>query len=236
MRQDESTPEWRCWKSRLWRSCSSLRATWFLLVSKRGQFRGPTALNKSPETNGRIAFRVWDQLDELDAEDLFLRQISHVAELPTVSQGRLREGFACALRERLQAKQRGDEVGERRAWKLFALIPLMLLHRPRGTGSLGRDELGRRVDAFNAGQWRQLIDEAVARCREPTRPHVSPEDEQVRRGKSAQARIQRGQVSRARHVLTGERWHRRRRRRSNCCKEGVLRFRSAPLLQRTPWH
>ena len=110
---------------------------------------------------------------------------SHVAEL------RLREGLACALR--LQAEQRCDEVGERRAWKLFALIPLMLLHRPRGTGSLGRDELARRVDAFNAGPWRQLIDDAVSRCREPTRPHVPPEDEQVGRGKSA----------RARHVFTG---------------------------------
>ena len=52
--------------------------------------------------------------------------------------GRLRDGFACAVRERVRAKQDGDEVGKRRACKLFSVIPVLLLHRPRSTGSLGR--------------------------------------------------------------------------------------------------
>ena len=30
-----------------------------------------------------------------------------------------------------------DEQAEIRAWKLFGLVPLMLLHRPRGTGAVG---------------------------------------------------------------------------------------------------
>ena len=66
--------------------------------------------------------------------------------------------FARAVRS--GQKQVGDEVGERRAWKLFALIPLMLLHRR--TGSVGRDELARRVDLFNNGQWSELVNDVVA--------------------------------------------------------------------------
>ena len=36
-------------------------------------------------------------------------------------------------------------MGEERAWKLFALVPIMLLHRPRNTWSVGRSELAQHV-------------------------------------------------------------------------------------------
>ena len=108
-------------------------------------------------------------------------------------------GFA--LRERLRAKRDGDANGERRAWKLFALLPLMLLHRPKGVGSLGRDELARRVDAFTQGRWKQLID-SDAQQEHAHSSTVSNEGEAERRGRAAQSKIRKGQVSRARQVLT----------------------------------
>ena len=118
--------------------------------------------------------------------------------------GRLRHSFGVVWRERARAKRVGDDVSEGRAWKLFGLIPMMLLHRPRGTGAIGRDELANGVDHFIAGRWRLLISsgqECVARPRtEGTHPIL---DEQERRGRAAQSRIQQGQVSRARHELTG---------------------------------
>ena len=67
--------------------------------------------------------------------------------------GRFREGLSVALRERYRAKLANDELGQIRAWKLFCLVPKMLLHRPRNTGSVGRDELARRVTEFRQGHW-----------------------------------------------------------------------------------
>ena len=63
------------------------------------------------------------------------------SKLSIFLRGRLRECFATTLRERYRAKLAGDIVAEERAWKAFGLVPLLLLHRPRGCGSIGRDEL-----------------------------------------------------------------------------------------------
>ena len=46
-----------------------------------------------------------------------------------------------------------DWVAEERAWKLLGLVRVMLLHRPRHTGSVGRDELAKRADDFRRGKW-----------------------------------------------------------------------------------
>ena len=40
------------------------------------------------------------------------------------------------------------------------MIPAMLLHRPRGSGSFGRNELVRRTDDFAQGKWQALIESA----------------------------------------------------------------------------
>ena len=91
-----------------------------------------------------------------------------------------------------------------RGWKLFALVPMMLLHRPRGTGSVGRSELVHRADKFAAGRWTELVVEATQHqvSHIPRRERTEEADRQ-HRGKAAQACVQRGQVSRARQELTG---------------------------------
>ena len=89
------------------------------------------------------------------------------------------------MRERQRARQAHDTVGKERAWKLFGLIPMMLLHQTRGSGSLGRDELATRADVFSRGHWIALL------------------QEQAHRGRAALSRVQQGQVSRAWQELTG---------------------------------
>ena len=97
---------------------------------------------------------------------------------PHFLRGRLRDCFQVALRERYLAKFRGDEAGQVRGWKLFALVPMMMLHRPQGSGSVGRSELVHRAATQH-------------------------QDECERHGRAVQARVQRGQVSRARQELVG---------------------------------
>ena len=93
--------------------------------------------------------------------------------------------------------------GENRAWKLFALVPMLLLHRPKHVGCVGRDELAKRADRLVRGQWSDLIAEVRA-CASRTCPvPQNVTDDDIRRGLAAQSRVQRGQVSRARHELTG---------------------------------
>ena len=81
----------------------------------------------------------------------------------------------------------------------------MLLHRPSGTGSVGRRALAQRVDDFAKGLWTDLIQRAcntVPRPRSAT-PVRSAVEEQERRRRADQSRVQRGQMSRARQELTG---------------------------------
>ena len=46
---------------------------------------------------------------------------------------------------------------EERAWKVFAHVPRMLMHRVQGTGSVGRDELASRGELFVRGRWLELL-------------------------------------------------------------------------------
>ena len=86
----------------------------------------------------------------------------------------MRECFAVALRERHRAKLAGDVLCQTRAWKLFCLVPKILLHRPRDIGSLGRDELALRVVKFQRDQWAQLIREANPSLVPPRTPVKKP--------------------------------------------------------------
>ena len=108
-----------------------------------------------------------------------------------------------ALRERYRAKLAGDAVAEERAWKLFGLIPV-LLHRPQGCGSVGKQELAERANKFGRGHWRELL---ASSQEVPNHPQAKDEQdiltEQKRRGRAACNRVQHGQVSPARQELIG---------------------------------
>ena len=115
----------------------------------------------------------------------------------------MRESFNFAL-ERFKARLEGNVEAETRPWKLFGLIPIMLLHKLYGTGSVGRSVLGHRVDDFARGLWTDLIQSARDTVPRPRPiPPVSMVQEQERRGRAAQNRVQQGQVSKARQELIG---------------------------------
>ena len=97
----------------------------------------------------------WAQLDAVGLNDWMLRRVPMLKTCPRFMRGRFRQCWGTALRERCRARLAGDVVSESRAWKLFCLVPVMLLHRPRGTGSVGRE--GRR---FRGRQ----VDPIVERC------------------------------------------------------------------------
>ena len=83
------------------------------------------------------------------------------------------------------------------------MVPILLLHKPRGTGSVGRDELARRADDLAVGRWKDLLAEALRHPPRQVHAPLTEGQEELRRVHNAQARIQLGQVFRARHILTG---------------------------------
>ena len=100
-------------------------------------------------------------MDDVDLTECVLRRIPILTTCPRFMRGRLRQ-CCVALRERDRAKQVGDVVGEVRAWKLFCLVLMMLLHRQRGEGSVGRDDLAQRAEDFEASKWVDLVNASSA--------------------------------------------------------------------------
>ena len=59
---------------------------------------------------------------------------------------------------------------EERSWKLFCLLPFLLLYRPENKPRVTKEDLCRRFDLFGAGTWDTLFDEAVASIPHTTKP------------------------------------------------------------------
>ena len=96
---------------------------------------------------------------------------------------------------------------QERGWKLFLLLPRMLLHRsPRG-GLIPRAKLLDRFEMFIRGRWTDLLTtseeccpQAAASRRRRTR---RVEDEMKRRVDRADALVHMGELSSARQALEG---------------------------------
>ena len=150
----------------------------------------------------------WEQMDQINMEEVFLRRVPMLKSVPHFMRGRFRHNLTVTLQEECRAKLVGDRIGEERAWKAFGLVPAMLLHKPKGVGSIGRVELLERAHKFARGQWADLLEElcqstcsnriGVIRSKDSTQ-----DAEQKRRGEAACNRVKQGQVSRARQALTG---------------------------------
>ena len=85
----------------------------------------------------------------------------------------------------------------------------MLLHRPRGAGSVGRSELAHRFEDYQQGRWNNLVRRGLGTVDEHrSKSHSTNESEEQRRGRAVLKRVQQGQVSRARQELTGPVAHR----------------------------
>ena len=96
-------------------------------------------------------------------------------------------------------------MGEIRAWKLFCLLPFLLLRRGGRNERVSKTELCHRFDMFGVGEWERLFDEAIASTPAvPLQAHgTSSSDTMEQRAKVALSKVQMGEVSRARQCLTG---------------------------------
>ena len=143
-------------------------------------------------------------LDTVDLKATFSRRACVMKTTPHF----LRGPFCNALRLAMEEAVRDGEVHQNRGWKLFLLLPRLLLHRPPRGGKVHRSKLVERFDDFARGSWRKLLEESVkcdadaatAHTRKRRRHQVG--DIQRRAGR-ALALVQLGELSAGRQALEG---------------------------------
>ena len=87
-------------------------------------------LEAAQSRSARAAFR---ELDGVDVPDMFAKRGVVMQNVPRSLRGAFRNAVRVALDEIKAGRFGNDETRQERGWKLFLLIPRMLLHRePRG--------------------------------------------------------------------------------------------------------
>ena len=93
----------------------------------------------------------WIDLDGVDVSEHFMARVPTMQNCPKFMRGRWRQAMTWTLQKRQEHKQQNNHLGALRAWKLFAMLPMMLLRATRQRGAEGRRILEQRFDDFQKG-------------------------------------------------------------------------------------
>ena len=143
----------------------------------------------------------WEWLDGVNLQQVFDKRFRVMQGCPHHVRGRFRQATRCALEARHNAIRAQDRISEIRAWKLFCLLPFVLLHRPIGGSRVSREDLLERFDKFAQGKWCDLFEDAMKNdrgCKAKTNTLSL-----AARARAACQKVQLGEVSRARQCLVG---------------------------------
>ena len=102
----------------------------------------------SPEIRAAFVF-----LDTIDLRTTFARRASVMKSIPHWLKGPFRNALKLAMEEAI----RPGVLHQERGWKLFLLIPRLLLHRPPRGGLVPKSKLVQRFDDFARGDWEKLF-------------------------------------------------------------------------------
>ena len=101
-----------------------------------------------PHTN--IPNRAWRDFQNFDLEAEMRRPVRTVREPPRWFRGQLRRAFGIALNEWRRTRSAA-------AWKVFLLVPRMLLEPTEEDGQAGKDIFAERMRRFLRGEWADLL-------------------------------------------------------------------------------
>ena len=122
-------------------------------------------------------------LDQVDLADTLKRRPCVLKNITRFLKGAFRNASQIAI----DVANSSDESVAKRGWKLFKLIPRMLLHRPARGGMVSKEKFAHRFDLFARGEWLQLLemseqcDEDAARARRRRRSQGDNLERQVSR-------------------------------------------------------
>ena len=113
------------------------------------------------------------ELDHVDLMAEFSRRAIVMKTIPHFLRGQFRNALRVAMDEALEMNQLRSERG----WKLFMLLPRLLLFRPPRGGHVHKSKLAERFQDFIEGKWMHLLrtsrqcaeDASSAQCRKRRR-------------------------------------------------------------------
>ena len=103
----------------------------------------------------------WEFLDEVNLHEIVQWKFKVLQSCPVHLKGMCRQASRVALEALHTAVLLDDETKQSRAWNLFGVLPFWLLLRPGSQRRVGRDELVRRYNLFEEGQWEIFRAEAT---------------------------------------------------------------------------
>ena len=124
----------------LGRPCQAHRHWWDFRATVQNRGSSSTGPRPAPE-GGAPPARAWQWLRELDLEATLKQQVVTLREPPRWLRGQLRAAFNLAMRERVRHREA--------AWKLFVLVPRMLLRKTLENGEEGKREFAARMRRFS---------------------------------------------------------------------------------------
>ena len=112
------------------------------------------------------------------------------------------------MQEILGGTEANSELRVTRGWKLFFLLPRMILFRPHRGGKVLRKQLLSWIVAFQEGRWMELLREGAiaaetAHTHSVRRRRRQDDDDEARRAARAMSLTQMGELSAARQALEG---------------------------------
>ena len=150
--------------------------------------------------NARGISRGLAQLDGFHLTDIFERRAHVMRVVPHVMRAAFCSAIRAACEEISSGFSLGDITRQERGWKLFLLLPRMLLCRPRRGGFVPRKDLEQRLALFHGGNWHELVSQNLVRR---GRHHNS--DTVEARAVRAEKFVQLGEISAGRQALESAR-------------------------------
>ena len=172
-----------------------------------GEILEPTVVQTPVEMEPRVRapVRAFASLDAVDFSELFERRAKVMRSVPHVLEGAFRMALRVACHEILEGMEANSEVRVVRGWKLFLVLPRMMLFRPSRGRTVSRKKLESRVRQFQEGDWILLLRESVS-CADvahnsAVRRRRRGSDDEAVRVTRALSLVQMGELSAARPAL-----------------------------------
>ena len=159
------------------------------------------------EARVRAPVRAFASLDAVNLVDLFDHRARVMRSVPHVLKGVFRMALRVAFQEIFDGTEANNEARVVRGWKLFLLLPRMLLFKPPRGGVVPRKKLESRIRLFQEGEWLSLLRDS-ATCSEmahtsAVRRRRRGQAEDAVRASRALSLVQMGELSSARQALEG---------------------------------
>ena len=148
-------------------------------------------------------------LDSVDLTVMFKTRANVMRSPPKFLRGAYKSAIRVALHEWEAGEVVQSEALKSRAWKLFVLLPRMLLFKPPLGGLVAKSKMVERFKFFSDGRWEDLLllsrDSAMAAVQVlGHRRRRVPPDPVEHRAERAHNLIQMGELSAARQALDGD--------------------------------